>query len=194
MTSHFSGTLITLMPAAGDLGHLLRAAIDAEQVGASRIHLPPDQDDIVALVPGLRENTELVITGDAGHPGTVLLDTLPSTAADVLLEAGPLGPDLVVEVGRIAAGSDGSDDIVSIGGRGDAAIPVLFAALAAGLHLLAGTAHTPLAAAPTDLRADPRGRGKDDAALIARASGLARIAGRPPLAGAAALEAWGVER
>ena len=43
---------------------------------------------------------------------------------------------------------------------------------------------------PTDLRGDPRGRGRDDAALVARASGLARIAGRPPLAGTAALEAW----
>ena len=38
-----AGTLITLVPAAGELGHLLRAAIDAEQVGASRIHLAADQ-------------------------------------------------------------------------------------------------------------------------------------------------------
>ena len=37
------GILISLAPAAGELGHLLRSAIDAEQVGATRIHLALDQ-------------------------------------------------------------------------------------------------------------------------------------------------------
>ncbi len=187
-----AGTLITLVPIAGEWGHVLRVAIDAEQVGASRIHLAPDQPDIVALLRGLRQNTELIVTGDPGHPAESLLDTLPTAVTDVVLESGPQQADLVSEVGRIAAGA-GAAGVISVGGRGGAAIPVLFAALAAGLHVLAGTAHTPLAPAPTDLRADPRERGKDDAALVARASGLARIAGRAPVEGRAARVLWGVE-
>ncbi len=187
-----TGTLITLVPVAGEWGHVLRVAIDAEQVGASRIHLAQDQDDIVALLHGLRQNTELIVTADPGHPAEGLLDTLPTVVTDVVLDQGPRQAELVSEVGRIAAGADATG-LISVGGRGGAAIPVLFAALAAGLHVMAGTAHTPLAPAPTDLRADPRERGKDDAALVARASGLARIAGRPPVEGRAARELWGVE-
>jgi len=181
------GTLITLAPAAGPIGHLLRAAIDAEQVGASRIHLASDQPDFIAVVAGLRRQTGLVITADHDHPGADLVDRLPSDLAEIVLDEGPSDLDLVAEVARIARENDGE---VSLGGRGSAALPVLFAALAVGAHVRVGTSQTPLEPPSNDLRGDPRPRGRDDAALVARASGLARIAGRAPLEGRAARSRW----
>ena len=182
-----AGTLITLAPAAGPLGHLLRVAIDAEQVGASRIHLAADQPEFVAAVAGLRRQTGLVITIDPGHPGADLVDRLPPDLIEIVLDEGPSPIDLVAEVARIARERDGE---VSLGGRGGAAIPVLFAALAVGAHVRVGTAQTPLEPPSTDLRGDTRPTGRDDAALVARASGLARIAGRPPLEGPDARTRW----
>ena len=183
------GTLITLAPAPGPLGHLLRAAIDAEQVGASRIHLAIDQPDFVAAVAGLRQQTGLVITTDPDHPGADLVDRLPRTLVEIVLDEGPSDIDLVAQVARIAEERDGE---VSLGGRGSAAIPVLFAALAVGAHVRVGTSQTPAPPPSTDLRADVRPLGRDDAALVAKASGLARIAGRPPLEGRAARSRWRV--
>jgi hypothetical protein len=184
------GTLITLMPEAGDLGHLLRIAIDAEQVGASRIHLALEQPDIAAVVNSLRNTTNLLVTADPGHPAAGLMDVLPDTDVDAVVDPGPPDDELVARVASVVAAADG---VVSIGGRGPAAIPVLLATLAAGGHVLVGTALTPLAPTTTDLRADPRSRGRDDAALVARASGLARLAGRPPVEGRVARTRWQVE-
>ena len=181
------GTLITLAPAPCPLGHLLRVAIDAEQVGASRIHLAADQPEFVAVVAGLRRQTGLVITTDEQNPAADLVDRLPRDFAEIVLDEGPSHIDLVAQVARIAEERDGD---VSLAGRGDAAVPVLFAALAVGAHLRVGTIHTPMEPPSTDLRGDPRPRGRDDAALVARASGLARIAGRPPLEGRAARSRW----
>jgi hypothetical protein len=181
------GTLITLAPAPSPLGHLLRAAIDAEQVGASRIHLSLDQPEFIATVAGLRRQTELVITTAPEHPGADLVDRLPPTIVEIVLDEGPSDIDLVAQIARIAERCDGE---VSLGGRGSAAIPVLFAALAVGAHVCVGTSQTPVEQPSTDLRGDPRPRGRDDAALVARASGLARIAGRPPLEGRAARSRW----
>ena len=65
------GTLITLAPAACPLGHLLRAAIDAEQVGASRIHLATDQPDFVAT---FQRSGDRVENGVNGLPGLCLGD------------------------------------------------------------------------------------------------------------------------
>lgn len=180
-------TLITMAPAACPLGHLLRCAIDAEQVGASRIHLAVDQPDFIAAVAGLRRQTGLVITTDDGHPGSDLVDRLPRDLIEIVLDEGPSPIDLVAQVARIAEERDGE---VSLAGQGDAAVTVLFAALAVGAHLRVGTAHTPLQPPTNDLRGDPRPRGRDDAALVARASGLARIAGRPALEGRAARSRW----
>jgi hypothetical protein len=182
-----SGTLITLAPAASPLGHLLRAAIDAEQVGTSRIHLAIDQPEFVATVAGLRRQTGLVITTDPEHPGADLVDRLPPDFIEIVLDEGPSHAELVARVASIANERDGE---VSLGGRGAAAIPVLFAALAVGAHVRVGTAQTPLEPPSSDLRGDPRPRGRDDAALAARASGLARIAGRAPLEGQAARSRW----
>jgi len=104
-----------------------------------------------------------------------------------VLDEGPSDLDLVAEVARIARENDGE---VSLGGRGSAALPVLFAALAVGAHVRVGTSQAPLQPPSNDLRGDPRPRGRDDAALVARASGLARIAGRAPLEGRAARSRW----
>jgi len=189
MPDRSTGTLITLAPAGCPLGHLLRAAIDAEQVGASRIHLAADQPDFVSVVAGLRRQTGLVITTDPDHPGADLVDRLPADFLEVLLDEGPSQVDLVAQVARIAEERDGD---VSLGGRGHAAVPVLFAALAVGAHVCVGTSLTPLEPPSNDLRGDRRPRGRDDAALVARASGLARIAGRHPLEGSSARSHWRV--
>ena len=108
---------------------------------------------------------------------------------EIVLDDGPSHSDLVATVARIAAEHDGE---VSFAGNGAAAVPVLFAALAVGAHVRVGTVHTPLEPPPNpgDLRADIRPKGRDDAALVARASGLARIGGRPPLEGQAARSHW----
>jgi len=187
-----AGTLVTLAPAACPLGHLLRAAIDAEQVGASRIHLDIDQPDFARTVAGLRQQTGLVITTDREHPGADLVDRLPADFVEVVLDDGPSHGDLVATVARIAGDHDGD---VSFAGNGGAAVPVLFAALAVGAHVRVGTVHTPLQPPPAkdprgELLGDQRPRGRDDAALVARASGLARIGGRPPLEGQAARSHW----
>lgn len=210
------GTLITVAPVAGPIGHLLRTAIDAEQVGATRLHLPVDQPDLPLAVSALREQTKLFLTCDLNVPG---VDVVSSAFVDVVVQESSDLPALVAEVARlVAANPDG----VAISGRGAAALPVLLAALAAGAHVrveapehdrkppaaAVGTAGpteaispqtgpaqagSPQAgpteagpvqagpAAPARTSAARPGQGKDHAALVARASGLARIAGRPPM-------------
>jgi hypothetical protein len=177
------GILISLAPAAGELGHLLRVAIDAEQVGATRIHLALDQPDFVAAVAGLRRQTDLIITTDPAHPGADLVDRLPPDVTEIVLD-GTDPAALTAEVARVVAAATGE---ISVGGRGAAAVPVLFAAIAAGADLLVGTALTPVEPSAPG-QAPPRGR--DDAALVARASGLARIAGRPAAQGKPARARW----
>lgn len=195
------GTLISVAPAGCELGHLLRLAIDAEQVGATRIHLAADQPDFVTAVAGLRGQTDLVITTDPGHPCADLVDVLPPDITEIVLD-GDDPATLTAEVARIAATAPAE---VSFGGRGPAAVPVLFAAIAVGADLLVGTALAP-PALPDPLGPRPpdpsrprraghsadvaRTPGRDDAALVARASGLARIAGRPAAQGKAALSRW----
>ena len=180
------GILISLAPAAGELGHLLRSAIDAEQVGATRIHLALDQPDFVATVAGLRRQTDLVITTDPAHPGADLVDRLPPDFTEIVLD-GTDPAALTAEVARVVTTATAE---VSVGGRGAAAVPVLFAAIAAGADLLVGTALTPVEpSAPRAPGQDPP-RGRDDAALVARASGLARIAGCPAAQGKPARARW----
>lgn len=190
------GTLITVAPVAGPIGHLLRTAIDAEQVGATRLHLPVDQPDLPLAVSALREQTKLFLTCDLHVPG---VDVVSSAFVDVVVQESSDLPALVAEVARlVAANPDG----VAISGRGAAALPVLLAALAAGAHVwveapehgrkspaaavrTAGPTEAGPAqagpAAPARTSAARSGQGKDHAALVARASGLARIAGRPPM-------------
>ena len=71
-------------------------------------------------------------------------------------------------------------------GIGRSAIPVMFAALSAGGHLRVGM---------EDTTSYARGeRVRDNAQLVARASGLARIAQRPPLAAEEVRKLLGVQR
>ncbi len=163
------GTLISLAPAAGPIGHLLRTAIDAEQVGGTRLHLPADQPDLPDAVRALREQTGLVLTCDTQVSG---IDVITSGFLDAVVEENDDLPRLVVEIAELVAAHPSG---VGICGRGTAALPALLAALAAGGHLWV--------AAPAR---------KDHAALVARASGLARIAGRPPLDRRAAHSLLGV--
>src|SRR5664279_102101 len=187
--AHQLGTLITLAPAASTLSHLLRSAIDAEQVGATRIHLASDQQEIVPVIAGLRRQTDLVITIAPDHPAAELVDRMPADFSEVVLDEGPDDVDLVAEVVRI---DREHPHHVSLAGRGHAGLTVLFAALAVGAHLRVGTADTPANPIRQDLTDDPRTAGRDDAALVARAGGLARLAGRPPLDATAARTWWRV--
>ncbi len=173
------GVLLTLAPAAAEVGHLLRAAIDAEQVGAARLHLAADQDDPESVVAALRTQTGLVLTTDPGGSAESLTDRI--TLPEVLVEPGEPAALVALVAEIVTAHPDG----VSLGGREGAALPVLLAGLAAGAHLRVGTAD----ATPTGER---RGGGRDDAALVARAAGLSRIAGRPPLDPAAARRVLGL--
>lgn len=163
------GTLITAAPAAGPIGHLLRTAIDAEQVGATRLHLHADQPEPSAAVAALREHTQLIVTCDAAVPG---VDLIASGFVDAVVPAGEDLPALVAEVARLVATHPAG---VGINARGSAALPALLAALAAGGHVWV---QAPEFDAPAAGRSGPV---KDHAALVARAGGLARIAGRPPL-------------
>lgn len=175
-----AGTLITVAPAPSTIGHLLRTAIDAEQVGATRLHLHPDQADTGEMIAGLRENTGLVLTADRPLPG---LDRIGSPFTEFVLNEYQDATGLLTELGRIVADHPGG---ASVSGRGTAAIPVLLVALAAGLHIRVGTADTPAAPRGPDLRGEAATTARDDVALVARASGLARIAGRPPVDAATA--------
>jgi hypothetical protein len=168
-----SGVLLSVAPKASELGHLLRAAIDAEQVGATRLHLAADQPEPIQTVRALREQTSLVLTAEPGFGAADLVDL--AELDEIVLQ--PDAPQaLVARVAEIVAQHPAG---VSIGANGAAALPVLLAALAAGADIRVGTADAP---AP----GEPRGGGRDDAALVARAAGLARIAGRAPLDPAAA--------
>ena len=185
------GPLLSVAPAACELGHLLRLAIDAEQVGATRIHLAIDQPDVVAAVAGLRTQTDLLITTGPDHPAADLVDRLPAGFTELVLD----GDDPVAVTAEVARVAGPGPIGISLGGRGPAAVPVLFAAIAVGADLLVGSSLSPPTAhpaGPAGPTASPgrRGPGRDDAALVARAGGLARIAGRPPLQGAAARARW----
>jgi len=151
------GTLITLAPAASSLGRLIRSAIDAEQVGARRIHLAADQHQRELAVIALREHTQLIITCDTDTVGT---DVITSGYLDASVPESDDLPLLVIAVARlVSAHPEG----VGIRGLGSSAVPVLLATLACGGHLLVDDA----------VEAHP--------ALVTKTSGLARIAGRSPL-------------
>lgn len=162
------GTLITVAPVAGPIGHLLRTAIDAEQVGAARLHLAVDQPDLAVAIAALREQTALVLTSDERVDG---VDSIAWDFVDAVVPDGSDLPAVVTEVARLVAAHPGG---VGLHGRGPVALPVLLASLAAGGHVLV--------AAPESEPTTVGGRSaRDHVALVARASGLARISGRPPL-------------
>jgi hypothetical protein len=163
-----SGTIITVAPA--DSGRLLSVARDCERVGASVLVLPPGEPGRLAeLIAAIRQYTSLLIAGE-DFPLTTVTDRAGVAAAhgpvQVSLGGGELPADVhgVSDVLRALPG----DALPSFGVHGVDPIPVLLSALAAGSHLRVGTADSP-------------GTGRDDARLVATASGLARLAGHPPV-------------
>jgi len=101
---------------------------------------------------------------------------MPADFSEVVLDEGPDDVDLVAEVSVSTANTCGTS--AWPGGPGCPAGAVR--ALAVGAHLRVARRH-PANPIRQDLTDDPRTAGRDDAALVARAGGLARLAGRPPL-------------
>ena len=97
--------------------------------------------------------------------------------------------DLLTAIAALAVDGRRQGRTISLSGRGSAALPVALAAVAGGLHLRVGTADGPADEVPAT-PGPPSAR--RDVALIARAAGLARIAGRPAIRGAAAAQLVGV--
>lgn len=128
---------------------------------------------------------------DLGHVATLhrLLDTYgpPATGrihADLVMGVPGGMPGtaetLVAVAGQLPAGAT-----FSATGIGRSALPVAFAALAAGGHLRVGLEDTVTFA---------KGRpAKDNAELVERAATLADLAGRPPITGAAARHFFGLQ-
>ncbi|RIJ71147.1 hypothetical protein D1871_15620 [Nakamurella silvestris] len=198
--------LITLAPTALPLPELLRAAIDAERVGAARIHLGPDVSDLDHVVASIREHTSLIVTssakdstadgfGAAPEPvnqGSITFSAQTFIAAGVDLDSsaqwfelrfdGTMTPtQVVLQTGVLATRFEAP---LTVAGDGEAGMPAQLAAIAAGYHLRVGSSHTPLVAGS----AGPR----DDAGLVARAAGIARLAGRLPMTVEQAREFLGI--
>lgn len=183
-----SGILLSVAPClavAVDLPVLLRIAVDAEQVGAGRLHLPAGLPDPARTAAELRSQTRLVLTADTGDPAVACCDAPGPAFTEIVLDPGPPA-DLVATVAGIARDAATSGNPTSVGGRGAADITALLAAIAAGLHVRVGTADTGLRV--------PAGSAsiREDLGLIGRAAGIARIAGRPLLRPDAAAAVLGV--
>ncbi len=188
-----AGTLITLAPSATELSLLLRLALDAEQIGATRIHLPADLDEPLRALAALRDHTTLIISAAAAGPAAELADLVSppigTAGRDVLVT--PTGLAVLVElipepaqdpaavVTDLAARIGRRQLPVSVACHGPLAIPALLTALAAGAHIRVGTAG---AGAGSGSAAGPRA----DVTLAARAAGIARLIGRPALSAAQA--------
>lgn len=192
------GLLLSLAPSdavAARLPVLLRVAIDAEQVGAARLHLPANLPEAARAVAELRAQTGLVLTTDPDAAAADLCDLPGPSFREVILDPADR-VELVATVAQLAAeGRTGPCPVVSVSGRGSAAMPVMLAAVAAGLQVRVGSADHPAAEAthpPGPGGAVALGLGPDpsraDIGSIARAAGIARIAGRPLLGAAAARE------
>jgi hypothetical protein len=184
-----TGTLICLAPAPMELPLLLRVALDAQQVGISRLHLAdvpaPDGVEPWQLIAALRSQTELIISAAADGPLASLADLVAEPAGHPRFTASTLrrpGRDAVLTelqvspgggtaelVAELAAAIAAAVGLISVTGRDSAALPAMLTALAAGAHLRIGTWQTP--------GPNPR----EDVALAARAAGLARLAGRLPV-------------
>jgi uncharacterized protein (DUF849 family) len=193
------GLLLSLAPsaaAAASLPVLLRIAVDAEQMGAARLHLPPDLPDAARAVAELRARTRMVLTTDPDGAAATLCDRPGSLFREVVLD--PADPAILVAAvaGLAADARIGPGQILSVSGRGRAGMAVMLAAVAAGLQVRVGSADSAHSADPADGPAPARELGpdpaRDDIGLIARAAGIARIAGRQLLGGAAARELLGV--
>ncbi|MCA1188931.1 MULTISPECIES: 3-keto-5-aminohexanoate cleavage protein [unclassified Saccharopolyspora] len=118
-----------------------------------------------------------------GAAELALLRDVPEPAHVVVVFTGD-GP------GAVAAFASAMDQVPAgtartAAGVGPAGLPVLLTALAGGAHVRIGRGDTPDYAPGTPAR--------DDAQLVARAAGVAKIAQRPPLAPERAAELLGIK-
>jgi 3-keto-5-aminohexanoate cleavage enzyme len=152
-------------------------------LGADLVAIPLD-----APGPALDELVAAVLAGggapvyEVGTPAQLdaladLLDRPAGAPVHVSLVLGRPGglPGTLAAVARCLE-SLPPGVVWSATGSGVTALPVLLAALSGGGHVRAGTADEPVPGDP----------GRADLQLVARASGLARIAQRPPLSAGAA--------
>jgi hypothetical protein len=137
--------LIVYAPAVVPLAQLARFAVEVARVGAGALRLPPaDAGWLVDASTAVSSASDLVVL-------------LPGEAPEELI----LGSTPIAEL-HSAVGFTGA-----VGG---ASVAALLAALAAGLHVRAGSADTP-----------GDGSLKHEVKLVARAAALARLAGRVPM-------------
>lgn len=159
-------TLIVVAPAAGT--PLLSVARDCERVGAGALVVPPGTPD--DMLQAVRDYTSLALCDTPEVRTRAELSTVGTPpAVTVLLDGSDQPGDLPADLHTVAEllRTLPADSTPIFGTRGGSPTPVLLAALSGGAHVRVGTADTP-------------DTGRDDAQLTAAASGLARLAGRPP--------------
>ncbi len=177
---------------------LLRVALDVEQIGVTRLELPPDIDDPERAVVALREQTKLIITGMADSSAAGFVDLVGHVGAPdkfgwKAIEYRPPGGNdtrlielhfveiaeftainsLPTMTNDIAQGVAGYPLPVSLTGKGESTMLAFLAALAAGGHVCVGTRMS-------------GGEPRQNVALAAKIGGIARLAGRTALGGPAA--------
>ena len=171
-----TGTLITLAPQPAELPLLLRIALDAEQIGATRIQLP-DLANPEQAITALRQHTGLLISSD--DPALTDLADLSGPVDHQLrfrgsAVAAEMTPDLTLaapaQIAKLAAVIGSATLPVSVICQGPDAITGLLTALAAGAHVRVGLGSATGSAGP-----------RDDVTLVAKAAGIARLIGRPAL-------------
>ena len=156
-------TAIVYAPAAMAPVTLAALAVEVVRVGAGAVRLPPaDAGWLMAARSAVESATGLLVLDPDDQPFELLL-----------------GPSPVAEL-HAALAERAADELV-VGGPD---VRALFAGLAAGTHLRAGSADTSLGSTAD---ASPR----HDVQLVARAAALARLAGRPPMPASELRQIWG---
>ena len=138
-------------------------AVEVARVGAAVLRLP--RVDAITRA-AVRDVTDLLVLDPDAGPVELLLGDDPLSELHRALN------DLTGRALHDRAGAD-----LVVGGRD---VSALFAGLAAGTHLRAGSADTP-----------GDGSTRHDVQLVARAAALTRLAGRVPMSVAEARARWG---
>lgn len=155
------GTLITLAPGALSIDDLTRLVQETGRVGVTRVLLDALQPDGARAASILREQLGVIVAREG-------LDQAAAGFIDVEVEVTTDLPGLAAEVARLVADHPTG---ISIRGLGPAELPALLTTLAVGGHVTVG----------------PAASVREQISTVARAAGLARLAGRPPLTAA---QAW----
>lgn len=156
---------IVYAPAVLPARRMAAVAVEVARVGAAVLRLPRVD---AATRAALQDVTDLLVLDPDVGPVELLLGADPLAELVGALSVGALS-------GRVLGGRAGAELVV--GGRD---VGALFAGLAAGTHLRAGSADTP-----------GDGSTRHDVQLVARAAALTRLAGRVPMSVAEARARWG---